>query len=53
MELTGELKKKVEKTETKEEAKRIIEEAGMILDDEELEQVSGGVTNVKLSVPRG
>lgn len=42
MKLTGELKEKVEKAETKEEAKKTIEEAGMILDDAELDQVSGG-----------
>ena len=42
MKLTGELKEKVEKTETKEEAKKTIEEAGMILDDAELDQVAGG-----------
>ena len=42
MQLTGELKEKVEKTESKEEAKKTIEEAGMILDDAELDQVSGG-----------
>ncbi len=33
MKLTGELKEKVEKTENKEEAKKVIEDAGMILDD--------------------
>ena len=42
MKLTGELKEKVEKAESKEEAKQTIEEAGMILDDAELDQVSGG-----------
>ncbi len=42
MKLTGELKEKVEKTENKEEAKKIIEEAGMELTDEELDQVAGG-----------
>ena len=42
MKLTGELKKKVEKSESKEEAKKTIEEAGMILDDTELDQVAGG-----------
>ena len=46
MELTGKLKEQVEKTETKEEAKEVvketIEEAGMTLNDEELDQVSGG-----------
>ena len=42
MQLTGELKEKVEKTETKEEAKKTIEDAGMILSDDELDQVAGG-----------
>ena len=41
MELTKELKEKLEKAETKEEAKKIIEEAGLILDDAELDQVAG------------
>ena len=42
MQLTGELKEKVEKTETKEEAKKTIEKAGIILNDDELDQVAGG-----------
>ena len=46
MELTGELKEKVEKTETVDDAKKIIkdsaEKAGLILNDEELDKVSGG-----------
>ncbi|MBQ6442409.1 MAG: hypothetical protein IJJ13_07465 [Lachnospiraceae bacterium] len=42
MQLTGELKEKVEQTESKEEAKKTIEAAGMILDDAELDQVAGG-----------
>ncbi len=42
MELTGELKKRVEKTESKKEAKKTIEDAGMILNDKELDQVAGG-----------
>ena len=42
MKLTGELKGKVEKTKNKEDAKKIIEEAGMILNDAELDQVAGG-----------
>ena len=37
MELTKELKEKLEKAETKEEAKKTIEAAGMILDDAELD----------------
>ena len=42
MKLTEELKDKVDKTKTKEEAKQTIENSGMILDDAELDQVSGG-----------
>ena len=45
MKLTERLKEKVEKVEkvvSKEEAKKTIEAAGMILDDAELDQVSGG-----------
>ena len=37
----------VEKAETAEKKKKLIEEAGMELDDEELEQVSGGLGNLK------
>ena len=42
MKLIGQLKNKVEKAETKEEAKQIIREAGMLLDDQEMDQVTGG-----------
>ena len=42
MKLVGELKEKVEQTETQEEAKKVIEEAGMELTLEEIEQVTGG-----------
>ena len=42
MELTKELKEKLEKAESKEEAKNAIEDAGMKLTDEEIEQVAGG-----------
>ena len=42
MELSKELKEKVEQAETKEEAKKIIEEAGLKLTDAELDQVAGG-----------
>ena len=40
--LTGELKEKVEKAESKEEAKKIIEAAGFKLTDAELDQAAGG-----------
>ena len=42
MKLIGELKKQVEETKSKEEAKEIIEKAGMQLTDEELDNVTGG-----------
>ena len=42
MKLVGELKDKVERAENPEEAKKIIEEAGMELTDEEMNQVAGG-----------
>ena len=43
MKLIGDLKEKVDKTETREEAKKVIEEAGMELTDEEMDQVAGGI----------
>ena len=43
MKLTGKLKDKVDKAETKEEAKELIAQAGMELTDEELNQVAGGL----------
>ncbi len=43
MELTGKLKENVEKSENKEEAKKIIEEAGMKLTDDELDKIAGGL----------
>ena len=43
MELTKELKEKLENSESKEEAKEILEEAGVELTDEEMDQVSGGL----------
>ena len=42
MKLTGNLKKQVEATATKDEAREAIRNAGMILDDAELDQVTGG-----------
>ena len=42
MKLVGDLKDKVERAENPEEAKKIIEEAGMELTDEEMNQVAGG-----------
>ena len=42
MELTKELKEKVENATSAEEAKKILEEAGIKLTEEELDQVAGG-----------
>ena len=42
MKLVGKLKDNVAKAETKEEVKQLIEDAGMLLDDQELDQVCGG-----------
>ena len=42
MKLTGDLKKQVEQAETKDEKKSLIENVGMLLNDDELEKVSGG-----------
>ena len=43
MQLTGELKEKVEQAETKEEAKKILKESGLELTDTELDQIAGGL----------
>ena len=43
MKLVGELKKQVEGTNNKEEAKELMEDAGMLLTDDELDYVTGGV----------
>ncbi len=42
MKLTGDLKNQVEKAESKEEKKKLIENAGMELTDDELDVVNGG-----------
>ena len=42
MKVIGNLKKQVEQTESKEEAKKVIEDAGMLLTDDELDRVAGG-----------
>ncbi len=42
MKLTGDLKNQVEKAESKDEKKKLIEEAGIELTDEEMDQVAGG-----------
>lgn len=45
MKLIGNLKNQVEKANSKEEAKGMIEKAGMTLNEDELEAVTGGMTN--------
>lgn len=52
MKLIGNLKKQVEETTSKEEAKEVIEKAGMELTDEELDQVAGGINPDDLK-PKG
>ena len=42
MKLIGNLRETVEKAQTKEEARDAIRKAGMLLTDEELEQIAGG-----------
>ena len=42
MELSKELKEKVENAKSAEEAKKILEEAGVELKDTEIDQVAGG-----------
>ena len=44
MKLIGDLKKKVDEANTKEEAKELIANAGMELTEEEMDAVSGGFT---------
>ncbi len=43
MEFTGKLKEQVEKAESAEEAKKVVEDAGMIISDDELDEASGGI----------
>ena len=47
MKLTRELKEQVEKAESVEEKRQLIEDAGMELSDEELEKIAGGLGNLK------
>ena len=46
MKLVGKLKEKVNKAETKEQAKEIIADAGMELTDEEMNKVAGGQSRI-------
>ena len=50
MELSKELKEKVQNAKSAEEAKKILEEAGMKLTDEEMDQVAGG-KDINLHLP--
>ena len=43
MELIGKLKEKVAKAKTNDEKKKLIEEAGIRLNTEELEKIGGGM----------
>ena len=43
MKLIGELKEKVEAAESREEARRAIEDAGIELTDDELDGIAGGL----------
>lgn len=43
LELTGKLKEEVAKCETLDEARKKIEQAGVILSDQELDAVAGGM----------
>ena len=43
MELSKELKEKVEQAKSAEEAKKILKDAGVELTDTELDQISGGM----------
>ena len=45
MKLVGNLKKQVEATNSKEQAREVIENAGMLLTDDELDNVTGGSDN--------
>ena len=51
MKLTGDLKKRVEEAASREAAKAAIEEAGMLLTDDELDKVSGGVNEQMRTIP--
>ena len=51
MKLIGKLKDKVEKAATPEEAKEIINDAGMDLNDEEIDQIAGGSKLTAQTVP--
>ena len=45
MKLTGELKTQVESATTREEKREAIKKAGMLLSEDEMEKVTGGIQN--------
>ena len=51
MELTKELKEKVEQAKSAEEAKQILKDAGIELSDSELDQVAGGKGPIQMPMP--
>ena len=51
MKLTGELKDKVDQTANPEEAKDVIAQAGMLLTDDEVSEVAGGVYDLLYKKP--
>ncbi len=54
MELIGKLKEKISKAKSKDEAKDIMEDAGMRLTDDELGVVAGGMFHFDIwKTPRG
>ena len=53
MKLIDDLKEKVENSKTKEEARDTIKEAGKLLDDEELDKVSGGGNLLRIILMTG
>ena len=52
MKLVGKLKEKVNKAETKEQAKELIANAGMELTDEEMDKVGGGLSDEEQRILR-
>ena len=53
MELTGKLKEQVENAKTKEEAIAAFKEAGIVISDDELDSVSGGMAYYTSDPRRG
>ena len=53
MELTGKLKDEMSQAKSKKEAKEIMENAGMKLNDDELDTVAGGATKFHRAIAKG